>query len=274
MIRRPARRRPRSGWTPFQFVAAAALAVLAGTGAQAGTVTITGAPFGSDGIAPFQGYGSSVNKHNVVNFWASGISDPTGGAAWLTQGDTTPSAVKSNVSNYAVDWYFNGAESGDKNKFISGALSYTEGNQNNRYNSGNDPGWRPVGTTTGSGMGPIQFSVKDLTRNISVINGANNKPGELTASLMFAFVEPIFWSRYLLGWKVTHNETDWFAFGFDDPGSKNDNHDDYVGIGHVRALPSPVPLPGALPLMGAVLGVGFLISRWRKQGARLEDSKT
>jgi hypothetical protein len=97
----------------------AALGIVDGAGAA--TITITGVPFStpSQGVGAFPGYGTDINKNNVVNFstsggsvWPSGLRDTTNGTAWRVEGNTIASAVFSNVANYEIDWYFNGAESG------------------------------------------------------------------------------------------------------------------------------------------------------------------
>ena len=94
------------------------------------------------------------------------------------------------IPYFAVDWYFNGAKSGDKIKFTSNSVYFTENNQNNRYNSGNDPGFKYIGTSTGSGTNaPLPFTLLDLNSNIGVTNGVNNSlPGAHIASLMFAYL--------------------------------------------------------------------------------------
>jgi hypothetical protein len=236
--------------------------------AHAATVEITGAKFNTNGVVQFPGYGSAIEKNNVVGFSPSGLSDPTNGAGWRAQGNTTSSAVIANVPDYAVDWYFVGAESGDTIKFMSQSLQYQESNQNNSYNSGNDPGWLKIGTTTGSGQGqPIPFTLIDTNPNPDkvIANGANHKPGAFVASLMFAYVEPVYSRRGALkGWQVTKKTTDWFAFGYDDPGSANNDHDDFMMIGHLRAT----PIPGALGLMGSFLGGSYLVGRWRRRKTR------
>jgi hypothetical protein len=82
---------------------------------------------------------------------------------------------------------------------------------------------------------------------------------------MFAYVEPVYSNRgALLGWKVTKKPTDWFAFGYDDPGSANNDHDDFMMVGHLRAT----PIPGALGLMGSFLGGSYLVGRWRRRKTR------
>jgi hypothetical protein len=43
-----------------------------------------------------------------------------------------------------------------------------------------------------------------------------------------------------------------------------------MGIGHVwwKHKPPPVPIPATLPLMGSLLGGGYLLRKWRKSRAR------
>ena len=237
--------------------------------ANASSVVITGSQFGKDGVVKFPGYGTAIDKNNVVNFGPSGLSDSTKGAGWRAEGQKTSSAVIANVPQYAVDWYFAGAESGDTIMFLSQSLSFTEGDQNNNFESKKDPGWLKVGTTTGSGKNqPIPFKLVDTNPNIginnSISNGANHKPGAFVASLMFAYVEPVYQAGVLKSWKVTKSATDWFAFGYDDPGSSNNDHDDFMMVGHLRAT----PIPGALFLLGSVLGGGLLAGRWRRWRGR------
>jgi hypothetical protein len=222
---------------------------------QASSIAITGVPLGSG----FSGYGSAIGKHNVVEFGPSGISDPLHGAGWRIGGN-----VLSNVSNYAIDWYFNGAESGDQIYFASGLVNRTEHDENNRTGN-NNHGFQFLGTTIGAGAAlPLPFTLTDLTTG-----GAG--------TIALAFVEPKYRGHSLVGWKITQKLTDWFVFGFNDSGSSDHDYDDYVGIGHLRALPppAPTPLPGALPLMASALGSGFLLARWRRvRAASRRKSKT
>ncbi len=79
---------------------------------------------------------------------------------------------------------------------------------------------------------------------------------------MFAYVSPQYDQDTLTGWLITTTPSDWFAVGWDDPGSTNDNHDDMMMVAHVR----PVPLPAAVWLFGsALLGVGVVGNRRRRQ---------
>src|SRR5688572_2969508 len=78
--------------------------------AQAATVDITGSRFGRDGLGAFPGYGSSTRNNNVVQYGPSNVADPTSGAAWLLESSHKEGAVLSNVANYAIDWYYVGAE--------------------------------------------------------------------------------------------------------------------------------------------------------------------
>ena len=229
----------------------------------ASVIDITGGAFGA-----FPGYsGSNMNKNNVINYDPAGIEDNKGGSAWHIGG-----AVLSKIPYFAVDWYFSGAESGDRIKFTSNSVYFTENNQNNRYHSGNDPGFKYIGTSTGGGTNtPIPFKLLDLNSTIGVTNGVNNSlPGAHIASLMFAYLELDYDKKGKFeGWKVTKNPTSWFVFGFNDAGSTDKDHDDFVGVGYAYAIPPPpvtqTPVPGALPLLGSVLGAGSLVKWWRRR---------
>jgi hypothetical protein len=232
-------------------------------GALAATIEITGDPYKVH-------YGSAEAKNNVVsNQFApnpAGIYDFTGrrNTPWLAGG-----TVLSEVSSYYVDWYFNGAESGDTINFLSSTVSFAESNQNNNNQGGNDPGWTLLGTTTNIGLNsPIPFSLTDTTYAMTLANGTLDPAA---GSLIYAYADPKYWKGELIGWTLSLDATDWFVFAFNDPGSGDKDFDDYVGIGHVRVAdlpPSPTPLPGALPLMGSVLGGGYLMRKWRSRRQR------
>ena len=115
----------------------------------------------------FPGYGTAIDKNNVVNFVLRASAILPMAPGWRAQGTTTSSAVIANVPHYAVDWYFVGAESGDTIKFMSQSLSITRrAIRTTATNPGNDPGWLKIGTTTGSGQGqPIPFTLIDTNPN-------------------------------------------------------------------------------------------------------------
>lgn len=211
----------------------------AATPSKAAVVSITGDAFDA---SSFPGYGTSVGVNNVVNFGPSGLLDTTRGRGWFQDASLNVSA-----SSYQIDWYFAGAESGDAIRFQP--FNFVEANQNNNHNSGNDPGWSRLGTTTGAAPGTLPIALIDETNNSFI------------ASFMLAYVEPIYRHGRLLGWRVVRHATDWFAFGFNDAGSSDSDFDDFMGIGHVTASTqvTNTPLPGALPLLATALGAGGLL---------------
>jgi hypothetical protein len=232
-------------------------------GAWAGTIDISGVPYNVT-------YGTSISKNNVIGDPSSGIAVPGGPSPWKAEGKWgrfgpyVESAVTATISDYYVDWYFIGAESGDINTFFSGTVSFTEHNENNNYNH-TGGGVQFLGTTSGTGAGlPLDFTVFDTHYGLGasgVTNGDNNKPGKYTPSLIFSYA-----IQTPDGWALTlDSDTEWFVFAYNDPGSKDKDHDDYIGLARVYAkeIP-PVPIPGALPLMGSVVGGSYLLRRLRR----------
>ncbi|MFT3731286.1 MAG: hypothetical protein QM780_07655 [Hyphomicrobium sp.] len=242
----------------------AALSVMSAwtDGVWAATASITGSSLGAN---------VNLDQNDVVNFAASGIFDLNNGSTWKQGG-----AVSSTVSSYNVDWYFNGAESGDTEKFSSMSLSFSESNQNNGFNSTDTSGWSYLGSTQGSGAGAVSFSVTDTSVVGGVTNGVNNAaPSPGASSLIFSYAEPLFrqlenGELVLFGWSLTLNPTDWFVFAFDDPGGTDADFDDYVGVGHITvASLTNTPLPGSLGLLLAVLTGGYFRTLWRRRSLRL-----
>jgi hypothetical protein len=192
--------------------------------AAAATVSVTGSPFDA---GDFSGYGSTVYKHQVVNNPASGVTDPTNGAAWLVGGGVTPT-----VSDYVVDWYFLGSESGYIITFSGGVpvVSFTEHNTINHVPNaylGTSTTLNPI--TLAPGGGHVAFAYLQFTGPDSAV--------------------------------LTTAPTDWFIFAYNDSWQGDGDYDDYVGYAHVRAT----PIPAALPLMGTGLGIGYLMSKWAKR---------
>lgn len=250
--------------------------------ANADTVTVTGAAFGTNGVPAFPGYGTGINNNNVVNSPASGLVDVNNGTTWRAVGDdpVTPAQVTSNIAGGLIDWYFVGAESGGVSTLTVpglGGFTHSENNENNNI-GGPATGPQYLGTTANPG-GVIPFSLSAPFSGLATAaNGANNRtPQGQTgvSSMVFSYVNVTAWNATTgtaFGWELVDfngctPNCDWFAFAFDDAGSSNDNHDDYIGIARVYAdgAPDPTPLPAALPLMATVLGGGYLLSKWRRR---------
>jgi hypothetical protein len=189
--------------------------VLPLTQADAATVSITGGTTqsnfsGQDVIGPATGITLPGDKSKV---WHVGGS------------------VSATVSDYIVDWYYLGAESGWTITFSGGApvVSFTENEKDYHI-----PDLK-IGTSTT--LNPITFSP----------NG----------SIAYAY---LLVSTDLTSAVLTTTPTDWFIFAYNDKGSTDKDYDDYIGYAHVRAT----PIPAALPLMGTGLGIGYLMSKWAK----------
>ena len=233
-------------------------------------------------------YGTGSGDNNVIN--SPGVSssnsalyDPTspaipGSTPWL---ETT--AATTSLSNYYVSWYFAGSEFGYKITFnaptAGPTVSYTELNNNNNYDGTQLPGgakYLYLGQTAGSSADPfIDFTLNWTGSGgaASISNGNTTAPGTSgVASLIFSYITPAYDPRTGLWtgmWDLTNNATNWFAFGLNDTGGPDDNHDDYVGFAYVSDRPGNVPgltpIPGALPLFSTALGGGLIFSRWRKR---------
>jgi hypothetical protein len=242
---------------------------------------ITGSQY-SSGVytVPFPLYGPDSGQNNVVNNPGSGLVDATSPAIpsstpWLQGGSVNTIAA----GNYTVGWFFAGQEAGDKVTFTTGGtvpISFTANNQNN--NCTNCPwaspsaqiGYQFLNTTTyalGANTA-IPFSLSF----IGYLSGVANNGGPITpgASLIFSYVAPVYIGDVFQNeWQLQTAPSDWFAFGLNDNGSGDDNHDDYMGFAFVSATgqipPEATPIPAALPLFGSVLGGGFLFGRFRKR---------
>ena len=232
--------------------------------AQAATVSITG---GSTVAVPL---GTSTSDNNVVNFAPSGVTVPGGGTYYGLQCGNpcgnwvTGATVTTNFSNFSVTWYFVGSELGNVNTLSAptGTLIFTEGNQNNNLGS-NPPSTlfagvlTPIATSNGTSF---SFKLADTTSGSQgTITNLLAKEGS-TSAFMVAYVVPKLVGGKLVGWDTSSAATDWFAVGYNDPGSTDRDFDDLMAVAHV----APVPLPGALPLFCHRAGVlGFF--GWRRK---------
>jgi len=245
------------------------LITFAVSSATAATVNITGGV-----LPPFPGYGNASGNNNVVNgnlgpvppagtaVGASGLFDATNGATYL---GGASAVVQSTAPLYVVQYTYAGSESGDRIQFTSPAGVFTEGtppvpdNGNNNFTPGSPQvGPIPLGTTPTQSSPILSFSFQDLSIPNSVANGANNPTNTGLPNMIFSYLDFLGGNR----WNLTSTPTDWFLAGLNDSGSRDDNHDDMIIIGHVVA----VPLPAALGLFAGGLGLmGFLGRRRKRQ---------
>jgi hypothetical protein len=254
------------------------------------------------GTVPLFVYSQIQASDNVVNnlnwlptqlSWTTGstVYDGSNTADWKGSTAATSSAAAINAvlsvtapanEKYSVIFTYAGSEAADANVFSvasaanvlsNGATTTSTGtpslhNLNSNY-GGNPQHGTPVGmgavdyVNSGAGGNIPGFTLTDATKGGTVTNGgANAVPNNGAASLIFAYLTQSGGKYYL-----TNTPTDFVAFGFNDNGAGDDNHDDFVGIAAlVDGGPSfPTPIPGALPLFGSVLGGGFLFRKLRKR---------
>jgi hypothetical protein len=169
----------------------------------------------------------------VVNSGLSGVTDFLNGVTYI---GNAGSAVTTSLPLYNVDWYLAGAESGFTNKLVAPGVSFSESDQNT--------GAFLIGTSVNQTNPLLQFTLQS-SGGAAVTNGANSNSGSGAAGLIFSYLEKG------NGWSVTTAPTDWFLFGFNDNGGPDADYDDFVGVGHVSA----VPLPGGFLLFATGLGL-------------------
>ncbi len=126
---------------------------------------------------------------------------------------------------------------------------------NNGANAISTPGFKFMDTDTGATV------MNDGTTT-------NPIPNSGSANMIFSYLTPETNGTVALGilWDLTTTQTNEVVFGFNDNGSGDDNHDDFMVIASVVAGGlEGTPIPGALPLFGSVLGGGLLFRRLRKR---------
>ena len=261
--------------------------------ANASTVDFTtGTPGPLTQATPNPLYGGALSDNNVIN---SPGSPATNSALYNSTSPATPAATPwiqqtaatTSLSTYYVAWFFAGSESGYTITFNApstvtqttpvplGPVTYTEHDNNNNIGGAPLPGgagYKYLGMTEGN-TSLIDFTLNWLSGGAhSISNGDTTAPGTNgVPSLIFSYINPVFDANNLFTgqWDLTHNATDWFAFGLNDTGGPDDNHDDYVGFALVSRSPGggpgTTPIPGALPLFSTVLGGGLAFSTWRKR---------
>jgi hypothetical protein len=191
---------------------------------------------------------------------------------------------------YTISWTYIGNEAANLNVFsvtqptnntstatiVANSATGTAGNNSNSSCCGgiNPTSPTPMGLTVyNNGANPIStpgFTVKDVSTGTFVSNtgvaGSNPVPNGGQANLIFAYLTT---GTHGFQWDLTTTATNTIVFGFNDDGSGDDNHDDFMAIATVTAGGlEGTPIPGALPLFGTVLGGGLLARRLRKRKAQ------
>jgi hypothetical protein len=247
---------------------------------------------GGGGVTPFD-YSSTLSSNNVVNAvgvpgTGSTVFDPN--TTVLSPGVNVTGPGSSWVGstagqNYTIVWTYIGNEAGNQNNFSisnTGAAiasntlvgSFAADNRNNSCCFGINP--LPTvtmgGTTFTNGGGTVStpgFTLTDINTGAFVTNNgtsANPPPNGGAANLIFSYLTP---GTHGFAWDLTSTPTNEILVGFNDNGSGDDNHDDFMFIASVvgGGNAGGTPIPGALPLFGSVLGGGFLFRKLRKRRA-------
>jgi hypothetical protein len=238
----------------LSVVLGASVLALSLTAAQAAGVTITG------GTVPtvFPGYGPGADgKNNIVNQGpaGTGVHDLTaapGGSQFIGTNAVDGNAmVTTSYSNYNVDYWLLGGESGYINTFHAPDVPDTA-----------DPNAvitpLHIGTSLNETNSVVPFSITVSVGPGLANGGVNPEAGSGVANFVFAYLEQV----APLSWNLVSFATDWFVIGWNDNGGPDDNHDDIMLVGHV----TPVPVPAALPLFAGGVGLlGWLARRKRRQ---------
>ena len=245
-------------------LAALCTAALSATASAAPLFSISGDPFNAFA------YSTASQDNNVVNVPASTITDGPAPTTWIASSRTANAAVSvvglGVGQTYTVQYTYLGSESGDVIRFSApGVANFLENNANNNCATcGVSPQTGVVNMGTGT-VNTIAFNLFDTRAGsgANITNGGTNpQPGGGQANLIFTYANFV-GGKYI----PTLTQTAFVLFGFNDDGAQDDNHDDFMGaLTLIPGGPSnPVPIPGALPLFGSVLGGGLLFRRLRKR---------
>ena len=275
-----------------------ALTAVSQTSQAAILFDITGVP-----VTAFS-YGGAGSADNVVNdtTWSalqqttlatgSTVYDGSATADWKGSTSTINSVLSVSGldanQQYTVAFTYAGSEAGDANKFSvanagnvvnNGAIGTSTTGALHNLNS-NSAGNPQVGPTvsmgsvlyqnTGAGGNIPGFTLTDTFKNAvfpanTTTNGGSNAvPNTGASNLIFSYAT-FDGTNYTLSTRPSL----FVVFAFNDNGSGDDNHDDFVGIAALVACggcgDNITPIPAALPLFGSVLGGGYLFSKWRRK---------
>ena len=193
--------------------------------------------------------------------------DASGG--WLSIGGDGSGVFLSGYSgSYAVQWLDVGSESAYTNTFLTGGFSAAENDALSYQDISALPGSTfpsAVVVYAGTDLQPVPFTFSGPEGSRSNGDAANDgvHPPVDHVTVLFSYAsvqtDP---SGNVTGISVSLLPTNNFLAWFDDGGAgPDDNHDDYVVLGRVSAI----PLPATLPLFGTALAAGLL--GWRRRKA-------
>jgi hypothetical protein len=187
---------------------------------------------------------------------------------------------------YTIQWTYIGSEASNQNVFsisaagatvaANGAVPFSADNRNNSCCGGINP--LPTANTGATaynnGAATVStpgFTVTDNTTGASTTNNGastNPIPNSGSANLIFAYLTP---GTHGFQWDITTTQTNEIVFGFNDNGSGDDDHDDFMGLAAIlggsscECDVSPTPIPGALALFGTAMGGTIGLLRWRRK---------
>ena len=257
----------------------------------------------SGGAVPAFAYGSATGDNNVINapgapLTGSTVFDASGTADWVGSTANSNSVLTVTGLNpgqsFIIGWMFIGSEATDANKFmvsntgaivtassISASGFFADNRNNSCCSSVNAPIINLGATIYTNGAGTTStpgFTLTDTTSDVTVTNdgsSSNPNPNGGAANLIFAFLTPDNGAHPGVVWDLTSTPTNTIIFAFNDNGSGDDDHDDFVGIATILAggcdgcLNAPTPLPGSLPLFATGLcALGLLWTSRKRRASR------